>query len=100
MLFVVGLVIVIASVVGGYIGAGGHLHVLFQPFEFVIIFGAAIGGVIGFGSATDTAGNSSSAPAAVTTARASFRLQEAVSRALLLIVVSFRLGGHGQPRAL
>ena len=46
MLFVVGLVIVIASVVGGYIGAGGHLHVLFQPFEFVIIFGAAIGAFI------------------------------------------------------
>lgn len=43
MLFIVGLVIVFGSVVGGYLGAGGHLGVLFQPFEFVIIFGAAIG---------------------------------------------------------
>jgi chemotaxis protein MotA len=43
MLFVVGLLIVIASVGGGYIGAGGRLHGLFQPFEFIFIFGAVIG---------------------------------------------------------
>jgi chemotaxis protein MotA len=46
MLFAVGFFIVIASVIGGYLGAGGHLAVLFQPFEFVIIFGAAIGAFI------------------------------------------------------
>ena len=46
MLFAVGLFIVLASVIGGYLGAGGHLAVLFQPFEFVIIFGAAIGAFI------------------------------------------------------
>jgi chemotaxis protein MotA len=46
MLFIVGLVIVFGSVVGGYLGAGGHLGVLFQPFEFVIIFGAALGSFV------------------------------------------------------
>ena len=46
MLFLVGLLIVIGSVVGGYVGAGGHLHVLFQPFEFIIILGAAIGSFV------------------------------------------------------
>jgi chemotaxis protein MotA len=46
MLFIVGVIVVIASVVAGYMGTGGHMHVLWQPFEFVIIFGAAIGGFV------------------------------------------------------
>ena len=43
MFFIVGFVIVVASVLGGYVGAGGHLEVLWQPLEFLIIFGAGIG---------------------------------------------------------
>lgn len=43
MLFLIGVVVVAGCVVGGYLGAGGHLNVLWQPFEFVIIFGSAIG---------------------------------------------------------
>jgi chemotaxis protein MotA len=46
MLFFVGSFIVLASVLGGYAALGGHLFVLWQPFEFVIIGGAAIGGFI------------------------------------------------------
>ncbi|SDG89701.1 flagellar motor stator protein MotA [Roseospirillum parvum] len=46
MLIIIGMLVVIASVIGGYLGAGGHLDVLWQPFEFVIIFGAAIGSFI------------------------------------------------------
>ena len=46
MLIVVGLVVVFASVVGGYIMAGGELLVLNQPSEFVVIGGAAIGSLI------------------------------------------------------
>ena len=46
MLVIVGSVVVIASVVGGYLANGGHLEVLFQPFEVMIIVGAAIGGFI------------------------------------------------------
>lgn len=46
MLFVIGLLIVIGCVIGGYLGVGGHLEVLWQPFEFVIIFGAALGAFI------------------------------------------------------
>jgi len=42
----VGAIIVLVTVFGGYMAAGGHIHVVFQPFEFLIIFGAAIGGFI------------------------------------------------------
>ncbi len=43
MLGIVGILVVIASVLGGYVAMGGHLDVLFQPFELVIIGGAAVG---------------------------------------------------------
>jgi len=46
MFLIIGSVIVLASVVGGYIANGGHLEVLFQPFEVLIIFGAAIGAFV------------------------------------------------------
>jgi chemotaxis protein MotA len=46
MFVIIGSVIVIASVVGGYMANGGHLAVLWQPFEVVIIVGAAIGGFV------------------------------------------------------
>ena len=43
MFFAIGAVIVFASVIGGYMAPGGHMSVLWQPFEFVIILGASIG---------------------------------------------------------
>lgn len=46
MFFIIGFILVSASVLGGYAGAGGHLDVLWQPLEFVIIFGAMFGGFI------------------------------------------------------
>jgi chemotaxis protein MotA len=46
MLVIVGAVIVIASVAGGYLANGGHIIVLFQPFEFLIILGAAAGAFV------------------------------------------------------
>lgn len=46
MFFIIGFIIVFASVIGGYMGAGGHIDVLWQPLEFVIIFGAGIGAFI------------------------------------------------------
>ena len=46
MLFIIGIVIVLGSVLGGFLGGGGHFPVLFQPFEFLIIIGAGIGGFI------------------------------------------------------
>ncbi len=42
----VGILIVLVGVFGGFVLAGGHLHVVWQPFEVMIIFGAAIGGMI------------------------------------------------------
>ena len=46
MFFIVGIVIVIVCVFGGYVALGGHMYVLWQPFELVIIGGAAIGAFI------------------------------------------------------
>ncbi len=43
MLAIIGMVVVIGAVLGGYALPGGHLAVLWQPFEFLIIFGAGIG---------------------------------------------------------
>lgn len=39
----VGIFVVLGAVIGGYLMEGGNLHVLFQPAEVVIIFGAALG---------------------------------------------------------
>lgn len=46
MFFIVGLIVVIVSVITGYVAVGGELSVLWQPFEYLIIFGSAIGGFI------------------------------------------------------
>jgi chemotaxis protein MotA len=46
MLIIVGLLIVLGSVIGGYLMAGGSLLVLNQPSEFVVIGGAAIGSLV------------------------------------------------------
>ena len=46
MRLIIGVLVVIGCVVGGYLGVGGHLYVLWQPFEFVIILGAAIGAFV------------------------------------------------------
>lgn len=42
----IGILIVVACVFGGYLGVGGHLDVLWQPMEFVIILGSAIGAFV------------------------------------------------------
>ncbi len=46
MRVVIGVVVIFASVIGGYVAMGGHLEVLLQPFEAVIILGAAFGAYI------------------------------------------------------
>lgn len=46
MFLIVGAVVVIASVISGYLGQGGNLIVLVQPFEGLIIVGAAIGAFV------------------------------------------------------
>ena len=46
MLLIVGVIVVIGSIVGGYMMEGGHLMLLNQPAEFVIIGGAALGSLL------------------------------------------------------
>ncbi len=46
MLIIVGAVIVMGAVIGGFLMAGGHLEVLIQPSEFIVIGGAALGSLL------------------------------------------------------
>jgi chemotaxis protein MotA len=46
MRLIIGTVLVIVCVLGGYAAMGGHLEVLWQPWEAVIILGAAAGAFI------------------------------------------------------
>lgn len=43
MTFIIGLVVTFGSLFGGYAAMGGHLGVIWQPWEYVIIGGSAIG---------------------------------------------------------
>ncbi len=45
-MLIVGALVVIVAVFGGYASEGGHLGVLWQPVELIIIGGAAIGSVL------------------------------------------------------
>src|SRR2546427_9840076 len=46
MFTLLGLVIVFAGILGGYMWAGGPLHVLVQPAQLAIIGGAAVGTLV------------------------------------------------------
>ena len=46
MLVAIGYIVILASVFGGYMLAGGHLGPLFQPTELLIIFGAGVGAFV------------------------------------------------------
>lgn len=46
MRLIAGIVVILLCVFGGYAAMGGHLAVLVQPWEYVIILGAAIGAYI------------------------------------------------------
>ena len=46
MLVIVGFVVVTFSVIGGFLLEGGHMHVLIQPIELLIIGGAAAGSLL------------------------------------------------------
>lgn len=46
MLILIGYLVVIVTVFGGYMMTGGHLGALYQPSEFIIIGGAGIGAFI------------------------------------------------------
>ncbi|SAI38919.1 flagellar motor protein MotA [Bordetella ansorpii] len=46
MLIVIGYLVVIGSVVGSFVAMGGHLGALYQPFEVVLIAGAALGAFV------------------------------------------------------
>ena len=43
---IIGVLIVFGSIIGGYLMEKGNVHVLFQPAEFVILGGAAIGALV------------------------------------------------------
>ena len=46
MRLLIGIAIIVVSVIGGYVAQGGHFEVLVQPFEALIIIGAAFGAFV------------------------------------------------------
>jgi chemotaxis protein MotA len=46
LLLIIGYIVVCAGVFGGYAASGGHLAVLFQPLELVMIGGGALGAFV------------------------------------------------------
>lgn len=46
LLSLIGIVVVLASVIGGFVLAGGSVPVLYQPSEFIVIGGAATGALL------------------------------------------------------
>jgi len=46
MNIIIGLIVTIGCVLGGFMAMGGHVNVLVQPFELMIIGGAGVGGFI------------------------------------------------------
>ena len=43
MTIVIGLVVTLGCMLGGFVAMGGHVNVIWQPWEFVIIGGSALG---------------------------------------------------------
>lgn len=41
--FLIGTIIAMSAIIGGYAAEGGHLSVIWQPFEYLMIAGAALG---------------------------------------------------------
>lgn len=46
MFVIIGYAVVIGAIMGGYLGAGGHIGILIQPFELIIIAGGAVGAFV------------------------------------------------------
>ena len=43
MTIILGLVVTLVCMLGGFMAMGGKVYVIWQPWEYVIIFGAALG---------------------------------------------------------
>jgi chemotaxis protein MotA len=46
MVVIVGCLVVVGCVLGGFLGSGGHVHALIHPFEILTIGGASLGALI------------------------------------------------------
>ncbi|MFN7902199.1 MAG: flagellar motor stator protein MotA [Holosporales bacterium] len=46
MKFLIGIGVVLGCVLGGFLAHGGHIGVLWQPYEYLIIVGAGVGALI------------------------------------------------------
>ena len=46
MIIIIGFVIIVGCIIGGFMAMGGHVELLVQPFELMIIGGAGVGAFI------------------------------------------------------
>ena len=77
MLVIVGILVVIGSVLGGYLMEGGALGVLIQPVELIIIGGAAVGSLLISTSPVVASSRGTSSPRSSLRSRASCRCERA-----------------------
>ncbi len=85
MLILVGYAIVIGSVLGGYAMVGGHMGALYQPAEFVIIFGAGIGAFVASNSGKGIKATLKALPALLRASK--YRKQDCVDLMTLLYLL-------------
>ncbi len=46
MVVILGCIVVVGCVLGGFVGSGGHIAALIQPYEILVIGGASLGALI------------------------------------------------------
>lgn len=91
MHYAIGILIVLGSVAGGYWAMGGNFTVLWQPWEFVIVCGAALGAYVLANSRSVLRDTSSSIAALV---RGRPHKKEDYLELLTLLYMVFRTGRH------
>ena len=100
MLIIVGFIVVILSVLGGYVASHGKIGALWQPFELVIIGGAAFGAFLA-GTPVKTVKQTFAAVIGVTSPPALNRLMLVSSRhSEKLVCITRPSGRRNWPAAL
>lgn len=93
MLVIIGYIVVLATVFGGFVLSGGQLAVLYQPTELLIIGGAGIGAFIVGNNGNAIKGTLSSFPKLLKSSRYTKELYMDLLAMIFLLLAKSRQGG-------
>ncbi|ATM87332.1 flagellar motor stator protein MotA [Yersinia massiliensis] len=93
MLVILGYIVVLATVFGGFVLSGGQLAVLYQPTELLIIGGAGIGAFIVGNNGNAIKGTLSSFPKLLKSSRYTKELYMDLLAMIFLLLAKSRQGG-------